>query len=110
MTWEDILKWDKEWFASEKASQAHDLMSVFFDLLPDIPYRLIAARSELLGLKGWEDMYSSRKPKPRPDWVEHNIRKMAKLLDADKVRRKIPEEFHKQLDELINELNELAGR
>tara|TARA_R110002110_G_scaffold14793_5_gene67880 strand:+ start:140 stop:472 length:333 start_codon:yes stop_codon:yes gene_type:complete len=109
MSWKNILKWDKEWFASEDAAKADELVNTFADKFqfPDsFPYRLVAAKSELLGHKGW-DSFGRGKPKPRPDRVPANIAHYVRLLEVD--RKKIPEKFHNELDELIRELTELAG-
>ena len=108
MSWEDILKWDREWFATEDAAKANELVNDFQRKIGrwGFPYRLGAAQSELLGHKGWH--YPPRgKPKPMPERVPENIAHYARLLEID--REKISEEYHNDLDELIRKLNELAG-
>tara|TARA_R110002051_G_scaffold182532_3_gene252141 strand:- start:2650 stop:2982 length:333 start_codon:yes stop_codon:yes gene_type:complete len=109
MSWQEILKWDREWFASELAAKADELVKDFvrkFESGDRLPYRLIAAKSELLGHKGWYHPPRG-KSKPMPERVPKNIAHYARLLDID--RKKIPEKYHNDLDELIRELNELAG-
>ena len=107
MSWKNILKWDREWFATEDAAKADELVKDFIRKMGrGFPYRLTAAKSELLGHKGW--YYPPRgKPKPMPERVPRNIADYAILLDTD--REKIPKEYHNDLDELIRKLNELAG-